>query len=111
MSTTVYVPRDAGALSLGAEEVARAVSIEARKRRQDVRIVRTVSRGLYWLEPLVEVATATGRHAYGPVRASDVPGLFESGFLSGAAHPLHQGPTEAIPYFAGQQRLTFARVG
>jgi formate dehydrogenase iron-sulfur subunit len=37
--------------------------------------------------------------------------LFESGFLSGAAHALHQGLTEAIPYFAGQQRLTFARVG
>jgi formate dehydrogenase iron-sulfur subunit len=111
MSTTVFVPRDAGALSLGAEEVARAVSVEARKRRQDVRIVRNGSRGLYWLEPLVEVATPKGRQAYGPVRASDVPGLFESGFLSGAAHALHQGLTEAIPYFAGQQRLTFARVG
>ncbi|HEY7377858.1 MAG TPA: NADH-quinone oxidoreductase subunit NuoF [Steroidobacteraceae bacterium] len=111
MSTTVFVPRDAGALSLGAEEVARAISVEARKRRQDVRIVRNGSRGLYWLEPLVEVATPKGRQAYGPVRASDVPGLFESGFLSGAAHALHQGLTEAIPYFAGQQRLTFARVG
>jgi formate dehydrogenase iron-sulfur subunit len=111
MSTTVYVPRDAGALSLGAEQVARAVSVEARKRRQDVRIVRNGSRGLYWLEPLVEVATAKGRHAYGPVQASDVPSLFEAGFLAGATHPLHQGLTEGIPYFAGQQRLTFARVG
>ena len=111
MSTTVYVPRDAGALSLGAEEVARAMSVEARKRRQDVRIVRNGSRGLYWLEPLVEVATAKGRHAYGPVQASDVPSLFEADFLAGATHPLHQGLTEGIPYFAGQQRLTFARVG
>ncbi|HKE45635.1 MAG TPA: NADH-quinone oxidoreductase subunit NuoF [Steroidobacteraceae bacterium] len=111
MSTTVYVPRDAGALSLGAEEVARAISTEARKRRQDVRIVRNGSRGMYWLEPLVEVATPNGRQAYGPVHASDVPSLFESGFLSGGKHALHQGLTEAIPYFAGQQRVTFARVG
>jgi formate dehydrogenase iron-sulfur subunit len=111
MSVTIFVPRDAGALSLGAEDVARAITAEAAKRRQDVRVVRNGSRGMYWLEPLVEVATANGRQAYGPVRASDVPGLFDADFLSGRAHALHQGLTESIPYFAGQQRLTFARVG
>jgi len=111
MTTIVYVPRDAGALSLGAEEVARAISMEGARRRQNVRIVRNGSRGMYWLEPMVEVAAANGRHAYGPVRASDVPGLFDAGFLSGAGHPLHHGLTEAIRYFASQQRLTFARVG
>ena len=111
MSTTVFVPRDAGALSLGAEGVARAIAIEATKRRQDIRLVRNGSRGMFWLEPLIEVATANGRHAYGPVRASDVPDLFDAGFLSGRAHALHRGALEAIPYFASQQRLTFARVG
>ncbi len=111
MSVTVFVSRDAGALSLGAEEVARAITAEAARRRQDVRIVRNGSRGMYWLEPLVEVATPNGRQAYGPVRASDIPGLFDVDFLSGRAHALHQGLTESIPYFAGQQRLTFARVG
>jgi formate dehydrogenase iron-sulfur subunit len=111
MSITIFVPRDAGALSLGAEEVARAIASEAAKRRHDVRIIRNGSRGMYWLEPLVEVATPNGRQAYGPVRASDVPGLFDADFLSGRAHALHQGLTESIPYFAGQQRLTFARVG
>jgi formate dehydrogenase iron-sulfur subunit len=111
MSVTVFVSRDAGALSLGAEEVARAISAEAARRRQDVRIVRNGSRGMYWLEPLVEVATANGRQAYGPVRASDIAGLFDADFLSGHTHVLHQGLTESIPYFAGQQRLTFARVG
>jgi formate dehydrogenase iron-sulfur subunit len=111
MSTTVFVPRDAGALSLGAEAVASAIAAQAAKRRQDVRVVRNGSRGMFWLEPLIEVATANGRHAYGPVRASDVPGLFDAGFLAGKAHALHRGPTEAIPYFASQQRLTFARVG
>ena len=111
MSTIVYVPRDATALSLGAESVAKAIATEAERRGLDVRVVRNGSRGMFWLEPLVEVATPTGRQAYGPVSASDVPGLFDAGFLQGAAHALHQGLTEEIPYLKSQQRLTFVRVG
>ena len=67
MSITVYVPRDASALSLGAEAVAEAISAEAKQRGADVHIVRNGSRGLYWLEPMVEVETPAGRYAYGPV--------------------------------------------
>ncbi len=111
MTFTVYIPRDAGALSLGAEAVAQAGAVEAKARGADVHIVRNGSRGLYWLEPLVEVVTPAGRQAYGPVRARDVPGLFEAGFLTGGAHELSLGPTEEIPYLKNQQRLTFARVG
>lgn len=107
----VFVPRDAAALSMGAEAVARAIATEGAVRGADVRIVRNGSRGLFWLEPLVEVETPAGRVAYGPVRANDVPGLFDAGFLAGRGHRLAQGPTEAIPYFARQERLTFARVG
>jgi formate dehydrogenase iron-sulfur subunit len=111
MSTIVYVPRDATALSLGAESIAKAVAAEAQRRGLDVRVVRNGSRGMFWLEPLVEVVTPSGRQAYGPVAASDVAGLFDAGFLQGARHPLHQGLTEEIPYLKSQQRLTFARVG
>ncbi|MGH8258738.1 MAG: formate dehydrogenase, partial [Steroidobacteraceae bacterium] len=111
MSTVVYVPRDSGALSLGAERVARAIAREAEARGQSVRIVRNGSRGLYWLEPLVEVAAPGGRVGYGPVGARDVPGLFEAGFLDGGRHALSLGPTAEIPYLKSQQRLTFARVG
>jgi len=111
MSVTVYVPADATALSLGAQSVADAIAAEAGKRGLQLRLVRNGSRGLFWLEPLVEVATAAGRHAYGPVTAADVPGLFEAGFLEGRAHPLHLGLTEEIPALKSQQRLTFARVG
>ena len=68
MTATLYVPRDSGALSLGAEHVARAIAQEAARRKIDVTIVRNGSRGLYWLEPMVEAATARGRVAYGPVR-------------------------------------------
>ncbi len=84
MTAAVYVPRDAGALSLGAEAVAQASPHEAAPRGRDVRIVRNGSRGLYWLEPLVEVETSAVRAiAYGPVSARDVPALFDAGFLAG----------------------------
>ncbi|MDE2249027.1 MAG: SLBB domain-containing protein [Xanthomonadaceae bacterium] len=111
MSSTVYVPRDAGALSLGAEAVATAIADEARRRGVDVQIVRNGSRGLYWLEPLVEVLTPGGRIAYGPVSAQDVGALFDADFLHGGSHRLGHGATEDIPWLKSQQRLTFARVG
>ena len=111
MSFTVYVPRDAGALSLGAEATAEAIASEAQRRGLEVQLVRNGSRGLYWLEPLVEVVTGQGRVAYGPVQAEDVAGLFDADFLHGGAHALGHGLTEQIPYLARQERLTFARVG
>ena len=111
MSFTVYVPRDAGALSLGAEATAAAIAAEASRRGLDVTVVRNGSRGLYWLEPMVEVTTDAGRVAYGPVQAEDVAGLFDADFLHGAQHALGHGLTEKIPYLAKQERLTFARVG
>ncbi|MGH8146592.1 MAG: formate dehydrogenase beta subunit [Rhodanobacteraceae bacterium] len=107
----VYVPRDMTALSLGAEEVATAITAEARKRRRQVELVRNGSRGLFWLEPLVEVEVEGTRVAYGPMTAEDVSGLFAADFLTGGIHKLRLGPTEEIPWLKKQQRLTFARVG
>jgi formate dehydrogenase iron-sulfur subunit len=99
------------ALSVGADAVARAITEQVAARRLDVTVVRNGSRGLFWLEPLVEVETAKGRIAYGPVTADAVPGLFEAGFLEGKTHALCLGPTEEIPYLKKQERLTFARCG
>jgi formate dehydrogenase iron-sulfur subunit len=110
-SVTVYVPIDATARSLGADEVAAAVVREAASRGEAVQVVRNGTRGMCWLEPLVEVATPAGRVAYGPVEAGDVPGLFAAGFLRGGSHALGHGLTEEIAYFKHQERLTFARVG
>jgi formate dehydrogenase iron-sulfur subunit len=107
----IYVPRDTAALAVGADEVAEAVAREAAARGIDVQIVRNGSRGLLWLEPLVEIATPQGRSAYGPVAAGDVGKLFEAGWLEGRPHPLAHGLTEEIPYLKKQERLTFARVG
>ncbi len=111
MRTTVYVPRDAAALSIGAERVAKAIATEAERRNAPIHLVRNGTRGLQWLEPLVEVVTSSCRHAYGPVQAEDVASLFDAGFLTGAAHALHLGLTQEIPFLKSQQRLTFARVG
>jgi len=107
----VYVPRDSTAIALGANEVATAIVAEAAKRKLDIKLVRNGSRGIFWLEPLVEVATAAGRIAYGPVMPEDVASLFDADFLNGGAHALAQGLTEEIPYLKNQERLTFARVG
>jgi formate dehydrogenase iron-sulfur subunit len=111
MSVKIYVPRDSGALALGAEKVAARIASEIKARGVDAKLVRNGSRGLYWLEPMVEVETAAGRIAYGPVTAKDVPGLFDADFLSGGKHALSLGDPEKIPYLARQTRLTFARVG
>ena len=108
---TVYVPRDSAALAVGADEVAAALKTACATRGVELNLVRNGSRGLCWLEPLVEVATPGGRIAYGPVLPEDVPALLDAGLLGGSPHPLCLGPTEQIPYLAKQERLTFARMG
>jgi formate dehydrogenase iron-sulfur subunit len=110
-AVTVYVPRDSAALAVGADAVADLLVAQCAQRGLPLNLVRNGSRGLLWLETLVEVATPQGRVAYGPVAPEDVAGLLDAGLLQGAAHALCQGFTEAIPYLARQERLTFARMG
>ncbi|MCM5693119.1 NADH-quinone oxidoreductase subunit NuoF [Sinorhizobium meliloti] len=111
MTVRIYIPRDAAALALGAEKVVEAMAGEIAARGLDATIVRNGSRGMHWLEPLVEVETAGGRVAYGPVKASDVASLLDAGLISDGAHPLCLGKTEEIPFLKRQTRLTFARCG
>ena len=111
MSARVFVPADSSALSVGADAVAGAILDEARRRGVDTTIVRTGSRGLFCLEPLIEVETAAGRIGYGPVAPDEVARLFEAAFLTGGLHPKALGRVEDIPYLARQQRLIFARCG
>jgi len=111
MTYQVYLPCDSAALALGADEVCDALRREAERRGVALEIVRNGSRGMFWLEPLLEVVTPAGRVAYGPVAEQDVCALFDAGFYEGKAHPLLQGLTEQIPYLRHQERLTFARMG
>jgi formate dehydrogenase iron-sulfur subunit len=107
----IYVPIDAAALSVGAEAVAQAIAQEAQARGIAVELIRNGSRGMLWLEPMVEVETPEERVAYGPVATKDVAGLFEANFQNGGAHALRLGPTEELDWLKRQQRLTFERVG
>lgn len=109
----VYLANDSAAASVGGgQALAKALSDEARRRGiADLETRFTGSRGLYWLEPMLEVATPAGRVAYGPVSPDDLMGLFDAGFLDGGAHTLRRGPTDEIPFLARQDRITFQRCG
>jgi formate dehydrogenase iron-sulfur subunit len=105
----IWVPGDSAAKALGADAVAVAIAAEAAARGLDVTIIRNGSRGMIWLEPLVEVdrgheSEGREREAFGAVTPADVPAL-----LDGTLESL--GPVEDIPFFARQTRLTFARCG
>ncbi|HEY0911200.1 MAG TPA: formate dehydrogenase, partial [Bradyrhizobium sp.] len=110
MSLRIFVSRDAGAVAVGADEIALALTQAANKRGVEIEIVRTGSRGMYWLEPLVEVATPKGRIAFGPVTEPDVNSILDA-IVADGAHALQLGLTEEIPWLKRQTRLTFARCG
>jgi formate dehydrogenase iron-sulfur subunit len=97
--TRVFVSADMASVALGADEVADALA------RAGAQVTRTGSRGLFSIEPLVEVETEAGRVGYGPVTATDAARV-----LAGD-HPARLGPVETLPFFARQRRLTFARCG
>jgi formate dehydrogenase iron-sulfur subunit len=101
----IYIPRDAAALGLGAEDVVAAIRAEAARLDMPVQIIRNGSRGMIWLEPLVEVERGGIRHAYGPATPADAAAILDD------TSPLALGPTEDIDWLKRQTRLTFARVG
>lgn len=107
----IYVPLDSAAVAAGANQLVPAIQALAAAQGQDIDIIRNGTHGLLWLEPLVEIETAAGRIAYGPVQLSDLESLFAANWLQGAAHPLCHGLTADIPFLKNQERLTFARVG
>lgn len=110
MSVKLFIPDDAAALSVGADKVVGALAKEAERLGIDLHIVRNGSRGMLWLEPLVEWDGPDGRMAFGPVHPGDAAALLAA-ILGDGRHPLALGPTEEILYLKHQERLTFARVG
>ncbi|MBM4213509.1 MAG: formate dehydrogenase [Gammaproteobacteria bacterium] len=109
--TRIYLPADSAALALGAEDLAEAIAAEALRLGKLIEIIRTGSRGMHWLEPLVEIATPTGRIGYGPVGVADVTGLFAVDWLQAEKHPLCIGKVEEHEFLRRQDRWTFARCG
>jgi len=110
MTLRLFIPIDAAALAVGAEDVATAIRAAAARKNVTLEIKRTGSRGLHWLEPMVEIETPAGRVAYGPVTPGDAESLLAA-MLGNGNHPLRQGVAEEIPWFKRQTRLTFARCG
>jgi len=110
VSLKIYIPADAAAVACGADEIAEAFKASAQRRGKEIQIVRNGSRGMHWLEPLLEVQTASGRLAFGPVTLDDVEGLYDA-MLGDGKHRLSHGKTDEIPWLKNQTRLTFARVG
>ncbi len=106
-----FVPLDSAALSVGAEEVALEIAIQAASKNLDIQIIRTGSRGMLWLEPLVEVETAAGRVGYCNVSVEAIPELMTADFLNGQAHESCIGLVEENEFLKNQDRITFARVG
>ena len=109
--TQVFVPLDSAALSMGANEVAQAISDHAAKAGLEVTVVRNGSRGMLWLEPLVEVETEAGRVGYANVSADQIPELISAGLLTGSSHESCLGLVEELDFIKNQTRITFARVG
>lgn len=109
--TRIHVPCDCAARALGANGIATAIEREAARRGVAIKLVRNGSRGLFYLEPLVEVVVAGQRIGYANVEPEDVASLFDAGFIDGKPHPRCVGVVEDIPYLRNQQRLTFARIG
>ncbi|MBA6328298.1 formate dehydrogenase [Colwellia sp. MB02u-6] len=116
MTTKIFIPRESTAISLGAHEVAQAFTHYLSNHDIDLKIIRNGSRGLFWLEPMVEVETTQGRMAYGPVTSADVASIMEDISQNilhekPQSHALALGLTENIAYLKKQTRLTFARAG
>ena len=114
-SIKIYIPMDSAAIAVGADDLVAPIQAMAQAHNASVEIIRNGTRGLLWLEPLVEIETSQGRMGYGPVTLDDLTSLFESGWLQdthqGRHHPLCQGLVDEIPYLKNQERLTFQRVG
>ena len=116
MTIRIFVPRDAAAIAVGANGISRDLYRAAEAAGAEIDIVRNGSRGMLWLEPLVEVEVAGLRYGFGPIEPTDVAGLVSAGLfdpsrVAAISHTKALGPTEKIPYFANQTRLTFARCG
>ncbi len=94
----VFVPGDAAAVSVGADDVAAAFEAAG------AQVVRNGSRGMLWLEPLVEVETESGRVGYPNVAPDDVAAV-----LAGDAEDI--GVVAEHPWLTSQRRVSFARVG
>ena len=97
-----FVPRDAAARSMGADAVASA--LEARGET----VVRNGSRGMLWMEPLLE--RADERHGPRVGWSNATAAQIEAG-LPDEHSECYVGAVEELDYLARQNRWIYERVG
>ncbi|MFO1186565.1 MAG: NADH-ubiquinone oxidoreductase-F iron-sulfur binding region domain-containing protein [Alphaproteobacteria bacterium] len=105
-----FLPRDSAAVAFGAEKVARSLEAEAAKRRLALTLVRTGTRGMHFLEPLLEIDTTKGRTGFASAEPKDVASILDTA-QNGEAHAKAIGLVEDHPWLKRQRRITFARCG
>jgi formate dehydrogenase iron-sulfur subunit len=105
-----FIPGDAAACAVGADAVAAELARLVEARGLNARIVRNGSRGMFEMEPLLEVETPQGRHGYARLSAADVGPVLDA-IVDGTDHSSAVGLVEEIPFLKRQTRLTFARCG
>jgi formate dehydrogenase iron-sulfur subunit len=96
-TTRCYLANDTSSRAAGAERLAAAWSD-----RSEIQLIRTSSRGAFFLEPMVERDTADGREAWFNVAPNDLPRIV--GGVGGT-------PLAGIPFLQQQTRFTFANFG
>ena len=107
----VFVPIDDAACSVGANEVALEIETQAKARNIEIELIRNGSRGMLWLEPLVEVEIENKRYGFANIDETKVKELFDTNFLTDKSHKLSIGEVENHEWLKNQTRVTFQRVG
>ena len=107
----VFVPQDTTALALGSDGIASLLTQLSKSRGLDLNLTRNGSRGMFWLEPLLEVDLEGIRVGFGPMTLSDVPSVLialesNTNEVSDINHPLFLGPVENIEYFRTAGRIS-----
>jgi formate dehydrogenase iron-sulfur subunit len=96
-TTRLYLSNDTSSQAVGAGHLA-----EQLRKRTDVEIIRTSSRGAFFLEPMIERDSPVGRVAWYNVVPEDL-----SHIVAGTGGT----PVDALPYFTKQTRHTFSNFG
>ena len=112
----LFIPNDTSAVAMGSNLVANRFEELIKNKSLDIQIIRNGSRGMFWLEPLVEFESDFKRFGFQSVDLSEVESILE--FICDDSfdaalnkHPKFLGETESIEYFKKQQRLSFFRSG
>lgn len=102
----IFLSGDSGSVALGSELIANELI------QENVSLIRTGSRGLFHLEPMIEIEIDGNRHGFGPLLPSNVKDVIDS--LNGDNYTQNQfylGEVNEIPEMKSQSRFAMARLG